>query len=153
MKRFLYQLKLYLKFSIQIKVIQKMSLSSLKVLVNTFFLVNQVSGFINQLHQLGQIVGPIVKHVAGIFALLEMHDSRRTVCFRLHRLAYDHLRQELLRFGRREVQEFRYAGYPDAGVVFSHHADVVLYHSTPENGLIKNISHRCDISKQKSCFD
>lgn len=101
------------------------------MLVDALLLVDEMRGPVDELHQRGQIVGPVVQRVARVLGLLEVHDARRPVGLGVDGFADDHLGQELLGFPRAQVQQLGHARETDSRVVLGHDADVVLDYAIP----------------------
>lgn len=103
-----------------------------KMLVYTLLLINQMRRLINELHQLRQIMCPIVKHIARVFALLEVHYSWGTICLCLYAFTDNHLGQELFSLRRAQIEQFGHTTNFNPSVILGHHSDVVFDYSTSE---------------------
>lgn len=72
--------------------------SGQQVLVDHFFLVDEVGSFVHQTHQLVEVVGPIVQHAVWVAVRGETNYAQRPVCLRLHGSVGDQVGEELLHF-------------------------------------------------------
>ena len=62
------------------------------------FLVDEVSGLVDELHQRTEMCGPLVEDVVGVFATREVDDAGWSIRLGFHCLVHHQIRQELFCF-------------------------------------------------------
>lgn len=94
-------------------------------LIETFFLLDKMSGFVNTGHQLVKTSCPIVENFLLVLLLSEIDDARWSVDFYFQSSVVDELCQEL--FGLRfvKVQQICHARAADASVIVGDDSDVL----------------------------
>ena len=96
------------------------------VLVNHLLLVDKMRRLLDLLHQLRDVVAPLVEHVVGLLALEEGHDALQPVDLGLDGALDDHGVEEVLALVLREGEQVGHPLQVDLGVVGGDDADVVL---------------------------
>lgn len=66
--------------------------------MNHFLLVDEVRSLADQSHECGEVVGPIIEHLARVFTLAETHQTRRPVDASKNGLLGHKLGEEVLGF-------------------------------------------------------